>query len=402
MNRVKRAFACGNESFFLFGPRGTGKTTWLKENFKDAFVVDLLKNDIRLRLAANPERLRDMVVANGDCNQVVIDEIQKVPSILDVIHSLMEDFPEKQFVLTGSSARKLKRANVDLLGGRALELKMHPFMASELGNSFDLDEAMTTGLVPVIGKYANRQRQLSAYLQLYIREEVEQEGLVRNLEAFSRFLEAMAFSHGGVLSASDISRECMVKRATVDGYMQILKDLLIGETLPVFSKRAKRRLIAHEKFYYFDAGVFRKLRPVGRLDSPADINGQALEGLVYQHLCAYCDYSGYENALSYWRTSSGAEVDFVVYTPDDFAAIEVKHSDRVTRSDLDGLRLFGTDYPEATRILLYRGKEQVMMDGVLIVPVERYLKELVPGKLLPESAWMAAGGWGRRYESEGV
>lgn len=388
MNRVKRAFCCRDESFFLFGPRGTGKTTWLKENLKGAFVVDLLRNDTRLRLTANPERLRDMVVANADCNQVVIDEIQKVPLLLDVVHSLMEEFPEKRFVLTGSSARKLKRTGVDLLGGRALELKMHPFMASELGDLFNLDDALETGLVPVIGKYADRQRQLSAYLQLYIREEVEQEGLVRNLGAFARFLEAMAFSHGGVLSPSDISRECMVKRATVDGYIQILKDLLIGGALPVFSKRAKRRLIMREKFYYFDVGVFRKLRPMGRLDSSTDINGQALEGLVYQHLCAYCDYSGYENALSYWRTSNGAEVDFVVYTPEDFTAIEVKHSDRVARSDLAGLRLFGADYPEATRVLLYRGEEQVMMDGVLIAPVERYLKELVPGKRLPERAWM--------------
>ena len=389
MNSVKRAFTCGNESFFLFGPRGTGKTTWLKENLPGAYVVDLLNNDIRLRLTANPERLKDMVAANSDCNQIVIDEIQKVPAVLDVVHALMEKFPAKRFVLTGSSARKLKRAGVDLLGGRALELRMHPFMACELGDSFNLDDALMTGLVPVVGKYANRQRQLSAYLQLYIREEVEQEGLVRNLDAFARFLEAMAFSHGGVLSASDISRDCMVKRATVDGYIQILKDMLIGDTLPVFSRRAKRRLIAREKFYYFDAGVFRKLRPVGRLDSPADVGGQALEGLVYQHLRAYCDYSGYENALSYWRTSNGAEVDFVVYTPTDFTAIEVKHSDRVTRSDLEGLKLFGSDYPEATRVLLYRGEEQIVMDGVLVVPVVRYLKSLVPGRRLPENDWLS-------------
>ncbi len=389
MDKINRVFRCGNESFFLFGPRGIGKTTWLKDNLTNAYVVDLLKNDIRLRLMANPERLRDMVAANDDCNQIVIDEIQKAPALLDVVHSLMEEFPSKRFVLTGSSARKLKRAGVDLLGGRALELKMHPFMACELGESFDLDDALMTGLVPVIGKYANKERQLAAYLQLYIREEVEQEGLVRNLDAFARFLEAMAFSHAGVLSASEISRECMVKRATVDGYIQILRDLLIGGTLPVFSKRAKRRMVTHEKFYYFDVGVFRKLRPIGRLDSPADVNGQALEGLVYQHLCAYCDYSGYENALSYWRTSNGAEVDFVVYTPDDFTAFEVKHSDRVSRSDMDGLKLFGADYSEAKRILLYRGKEQIMMDGILVVPVERYLKELIPGKCLPENAWMS-------------
>lgn len=357
---------------------------------KGAYFVDLLKNDIRLRLMSNPERLKDMVAANDDCRRIVIDEIQKVPALLDVIHSLMEDYPDKRFVLTGSSARKLKRAGVDLLGGRALELRMHPFMACELGESFDLDDALETGLVPVVGKYANRKRQLSAYLQLYVREEVEQEGLVRNLDSFARFLEAMAFSHGGVLSASEIARECMVKRSTVDGYIQIVRDLLIGDSLPVFTKRAKRRLVTHEKFYYFDVGVFRELRPVGRLDSPADINGQALEGLVHQHLRAYCDYSGYKNALFYWRTSGGAEVDFVVYTPDDFVAIEVKHSDRISSSDLEGLRLFASDYPEATRILLYRGSEQIMKDGVLVVPVERFLKEILPGRLLPGRKWIAS------------
>ena len=175
MNKINRVFRCGNESFFLFGPSGTGKTTWLKDNLTNAYVVDLLKNDIRLRLMTHPERLRDMVAANDDRNQIVIDEIQKVPALLDVVHSLMEEFPSKRFVLTGSSARKLKRAGVDFLGGRALELKMHPFMACELGESFDLDDSLMTGLVPVIGKYSNKERQLAAYLQLYIREEVQQE-----------------------------------------------------------------------------------------------------------------------------------------------------------------------------------------------------------------------------------
>jgi len=382
VDTVNRVFRCGEESFFLFGPRGTGKSTWLKSYFKDAYYIDLLNKEERLKFLARPERLREIVLGNLDHGTFVIDEIQKVPALLDVVHSLMES-PQtsaKQFVLTGSSARKLKQEGVDLLGGRALEMRMHPFMACELGERFNLDEALLTGLVPVVGKYANRERQLGAYLALYVQEEVEQEGLVRNLDAFTRFLEAMAFSYGGVLSVSDISQECAVKRTTVDGYLSILEDLLIGDRLPVFSKRAKRRLIAHEKFYYFDVGVFRKLRPLGKLDCPSEINGMALEGLVFQHLKAWCDYSGYSRALSYWRTSTGDEVDFVVYTPNDFVALEVKHADKVTGKDLHGLKLFGSDYPEAKRILLYRGEEQRVEDGILIMPVERFLGNLVPGR----------------------
>lgn len=388
MKRVNRFFSCGDYSFFLFGPRGTGKSTWLAENMKDAYVVDLLDGGLRLNLQAKPDRLKDIVLSHADYKTIVIDEIQKVPSLLDVVHSLMESGDTHRYVLTGSSARKLKRAGVDLLGGRAVELRMHPFMASELGDDFSLDVALETGLIPVIGKYADRAKSLSAYLGLYIREEVEQEGLVRNLDAFARFLEVMAFSHGGILSPSQIARECCIKRSTVDGYISILDDLLIGCRLPVFAKRAKRRLVAHEKFYYFDAGVFRKLRPLGKLDRPSEIAGQALEGLVFQHLRAWCDYSGLENALFYWRTADGHEVDFVVYAGDEFSAIEVKHSDRVTAEDLASLKLFARDYPEATRVLLYRGERRYIEDGILIAPVEEYLRSLVPHSPLPESKWV--------------
>lgn len=385
MKEIKRFFSCGNESFFLFGPRGTGKSTWIKKNFDDAYLVDLLNGERRLKYSASPNRLKEEVLANLKYSTFIIDEIQKAPALLDVVHELLEqeETREKQFVLTGSSARKLKRAGVDLLGGRAQERRMHPFMAAELGDQFDLEEALTTGLVPVVGKYAHREKQLSAYLSLYIHEEVEQEGLVRNLDSFARFLESMAFSHGSVLSVSDIARDCAVKRNTVDGYISILEDLLIGVRLPVFAKRAKRRLVSHEKFYYFDAGVFRKLRPSGKLDNASEIEGAALEGLVFQHLRAWCDYSGFEKSLYYWRTAIGEEVDFVIYTPDDFVAIEVKHSNRVTRNDLSALKLFKRDYPEAKCVLLYRGEERRLVDDVLITGVEQFLRELVPGCLKP-------------------
>lgn len=382
MDRIDRFFEDDDTSYFLFGPRGTGKTTWLNAVCRTGYRIDLLNAETRLSLTANPQRLRGIVEGNPGKSVFVVDEIQKVPALLDVVHGLMEDYPEKRFVLTGSSARKLKREGVDLLGARALERHLHPFMAAELGAAFSLDEALETGLVPVVGRYANRKKSLSSYLNLYIREEVEQEGLVRDLESFSRFLEAISFSHGSILSATVISRECGVKRTTVDGYISILEDLLIAFTIPVFAKKSKRRIVRHEKFYFFDAGVFRAIRPRGPLDRPEEIAGAALEGLVCQHLKAWADYSGYENAVSFWRTQAGDEVDFVVYTEDEFVAIEVKNTAKPSHSDFTSLKLFGNDYPMARRMLLYRGKEQYLERGILVVPVEKFIRSLRPGERL--------------------
>jgi len=317
-----------------------------------------------------------------------VDEIQKVPALLDVVHGLIERHPEVRFVLTGSSARKLKKSGVDLLAGRALERHMHPFMACELGDDFSLGQAVETGLVPVVLKYANRKRALSSYVSLYVKEEVEQEGIVRNLDSFARFLEAMSFSHAAVYSATSIAKDCAVKRTTVESYVAILEGLLIGSRLGVFARRAKRRLVAHDKFYFFDAGVYRTLRPKGPLDRPEEIDGAALEGLVHQHLRAWCDYSGLDDALFYWRTHTDDEVDFVVYAENEFSAIEVKNAGRLSGADFAGLRLFGSDYPEARRILLYRGDEQYLQDGILVMPVEKYLRALVPGRPLPEAKWL--------------
>ena len=380
-------------SFFLFGPRGTGKTVWLGQQFPEALTVNLLEADVRRALTAHPEKLADIVAANADKSTYIIDEIQRVPVLLDTIHDLIEKNRDKRFILTGSSARKLKRAqNADLLGGRAVKCMCHPFLASEMGSDFNLSDALQLGMLPLVRYPIAQEPQdvLRTYLDLYLQEEVVNEGIIRNLDVFSRFLETASFSHGSVLSASEIAREAGVKRSTVDSYFQILEEMLVSTKIPVFTKRAKRELIAHSKFYFFDAGVYRTLRPKGPLDRPEEIDGMALEGLVLQHLRAWLDYSGERNALYFWRTRSGVEVDFIIYTPREFVAIEVKNAAKVKSSDLAGLKAFRQDYPECRTVILYRGRQQMVVDGILTVPVERFLKEIVPNHPLPDANWRSS------------
>lgn len=376
MKSINRLIAPLRESFFLFGPRGTGKSTWLEMAFPKALRVDLLDSETFRNYKARPERLSDLIAANPSARTVVVDEVQKVPEILDVVHLIMENNKSIQFVLTGSSARKLRRAGVNLLGGRALKLSMHPFVAKELQGEFSLEGALVHGMLPIVYGAASPLRKLEAYIDLYIREEIQQEGLVRDLGSFTRFLEAISFSHGSQLSISSVAWECGVKRTTVDGYVDILRDLLVADVVPVFSKRAKRELVSHGKFYFFDTGVWRTLRPKGPLDNPSEIDGAALEGLVYQHLRAKLDLDGVRDGLFFWRTRSGVEVDFVVYTQQTFMAVEVKNATRVQLSDVAGLRAFVEDYPGATPVLVYRGTERIMFNGVLLVPAGEFLLSL--------------------------
>ena len=390
MKTTKRLLPCPKKSFFLFGPRGTGKSTWLRMEMADACVVDLLSPDICQRFTISPDRLRELVDGNANCQTFVLDEIQRVPALLSVVHQLIEAHPSLRFVLTGSSSRKLKRAGVDLLAGRALMTTCHPFLAVELGDSFALAEALQTGLLPLVMAADDREAVLRAYLALYVREEVQMEGLVRNMGSFARFLEAISFSHAALLSVADVARECAVSRTTVEGFISILEDLLIAVRLPIFAKRAKRQLVGHDKFYFFDAGVYRSIRPKGPLDRPQEIDGAALEGLVFQHLRAWNDYSGQRNSLHFWRTRSGSEVDFVVYGEDELAAIEVKNAAKISGRDLQPLQSFLSDYPESRAVLLYRGQEQLLRDGVLCVPCDRFLKALRPGQPLPDREWRRA------------
>ena len=391
MATVNRFFQDPGQSYFLFGPRGTGKSTWLKKQFPKAYYIDLLAPETFRSFSARPERLQEICAARNSGDIIVIDEIQKLPELLDVVHLVIEERKDLRFILTGSSARKLKNAGVDLLAGRALVRSMHPFMAAELGASFSLPEALTTGLVPLVFDTSNKKDRLAAYAGLYIKEEVQLEGLVRNIGSFNRFLESISFSHGSVLNVSDIARDCQVKRKTVEGYIAILEDLMLAFKVGVFSKRAKRHLSAHPKLFYFDAGVYRAIRPAGPLDSASEIDGAALEGLVAQHLRAWINYRGNSGDLYFWRTKSGVEVDFVVYGQDTFCAFEVKNGDRVSSKMLKGLISFKEDYPEAEVYLLYRGRDVMVVKNVLCIPCENFLRYLDPALSMDEVFERAKG-----------
>jgi len=376
MEKVKRFFEPKQHSFFLFGPRGTGKSTLVKETFPDALYLDLLLPDVFRRYSARPERIRELVDGHPEKKAVVIDEVQKVPELLEAVHSLIEEKRGLQFILTGSSARKLKKTGVNLLAGRVQMKRMHPFVAAELGVQFDLNTALELGMIPVILDSPEPDASLSAYIDLYIREEVQMEGLTRNIGNFSRFLEAVSFSHGSVLNISNIARECQVQRKLAESYLQILEDLLLAFRVPVFTKKAKRAVSQHPKFYFFDTGIYSSLRPSGPLDRPEEKAGAALEGLVAQHLRAWLDYNHPESRLFFWRTASGSEIDFVVYGPKIFQAVEVKHTAQIRPTDIRALKTFGQDYPQAERILVYRGKERFKREGILIVPCKEFLMGL--------------------------
>ena len=370
-----------NESVFLFGPRGTGKSTWLKRHFPDALYLDLLEPALSRRLLARAEYLEALVDGSG-AKTIIIDEVQKIPALLEVVHRIIENQPDRRFILTGSSARKLKRTGVDLLAGRAHICNCFPFLAAELKHLFKLEEALIYGTIPVIFSSENRQTALESYLATYVDQEVRQEGLVRHIGHFHRFLEVLSLSHGSLLNTSEIARECEVPRKSVEGFISVVEDLLLGYRLPVFSRRAKRILIKQNKFYFIDQGVFSGLRPRGALDSPTEIFGAALEGLVFQHFMSWLKYFNVKMSLYFWRTRAGMEVDFVLYGEDGFYAVEVKNSSMVHKKDLHSLKSFVTDYPEASAILLYRGKETLLVDNIRCIPCEEFLKSLNGAKRL--------------------
>jgi uncharacterized protein len=378
---IQRVLDPGKDHFFLLGPRGTGKTAWCTHQYPEALRIDLLEPGTLRQFASRPERLVDLVIANAQRKQIVIDEIQKLPVLLEVVHLLIERKTKQQFVLTGSSARKLRRQGVNLLGGRAAQRHLYPYLACELGKQFKINKALKFGLLPVVWAADDPSAILHAYNGLYLHEEVQMEGLVRNVGGFARFLEAMSFAHGLVLNLSNVAREAEVSRKTVEGYLEILEDLMLGFRIDVFTKRAKRELASHPKFYFFDTGIFRINRPAGPLDSSTELDGAALEGLVAQHLRTWCEYSSGRHRLHYWQTRAQVEIDFIVYGESGLYAFEVKNTARVRPEDLRALERFGADYPQSQRYLIYRGRDRLERNGVLCIPCDEFLLALRPNQI---------------------
>lgn len=379
---ISRLFQDPKQSFFLFGPRGTGKSTLAQRRHPEALFINLLLSNVRREYLAKPERLLDIVRSQPPKQTIILDEIQKIPELLSLVHVLIEEKKGWKFILTDSSARKLKRDGVDLLAGRALNKHLHPFMAIELGQHFNFEEALSYGLLPL--RFASKEpmETLSSYVSLYLEEEVKAEGLVRNIEPFARFLEALSFSHGSVLNMTNIARECAVKRTTAESWLSIVEDLLIAFKIRVFTRRAKRNLSSQPKFYFFDAGVYHALRPQFAFDKSSETDGAALEGLIAQHLRAWIDYTKKPHDLYFWRTKSGVEVDFIVYGALGLWAIEVKNSQYIHTKDLRGLQNFQEDYPEAKTILLYRGQERMMKKNIMCIPCDEFVRGLSPNKNL--------------------
>ena len=367
-----------DQSFFLFGPRGTGKTTWLKERFPNALYLDLLDHRLYLDLLSRPDRLRELIPPQHD-DWVVLDEVQRTPLVLNEVHRLIET-DRRRFVLTGSSARSLRRRGVNLLAGRARTYHLHPLTAVEAGADFSLARALVHGGLPSVYTQRDPDRYLASYVESYLRQEVIEEGRTRNLSAFSRFLESASFSQGSLLNVAAVARETGVDRKTAASYFDLLDDLLIATRIPVFARRAKRRLATHPKFFFFDVGVYRTIRPTGPLDSPEEIDGAALETLVFQELRAHIAYRSLDLKLFAWRDAAGAEVDLVAYGNDGLFAIEVKRRRTIRSSDLRGLRRFAADYPMARCVLLFGGDRREFRGRIELLPLAEALAD--PARIL--------------------
>ena len=364
----------GKKSIFLFGPRGTGKTTWVKQTYPNALYFDLLETDVYKRFLARPGRL-EQYIPKGFDDYVVIDEVQRVPELLNEVHRLIENKKIK-FILTGSSPRKLRRGGRNLLAGRALLHYMHPLTAMEMGANFQWEKALVQGMLPR-AQEADFQDYLQSYVRIYLDQEIQQEGLTRRLDDFGRFLEVASFSQGQVLNMSNVAREAEIKRMTVKGYFQILQDLLIGYMLPPFTKRAKRRLVNHPKFYYFDPGVFRAIRPMGPYDRPEELGGVCLETLVFQQMLTINELLQLRYKLYYFRTASGVEVDFVLYGERGIVGVEVKLSDHFNDTMIRGLKNFALDYPEAKLYLFYAGERKLYIGNITVLPLTYALHHLL-------------------------
>jgi predicted AAA+ superfamily ATPase len=373
-------------AFFLFGPRGTGKSTWIRSRLAGAHVFDLLTPDSTVRYEREPSLFRAEVLARPKTDWIVVDEVQRVPRLLDEVHHLMEEKGYRRFALTGSSARKLKRGGANLLAGRAVLRKLLPLTAAEMAFSVPVEQRLRHGSMPLSVTAADdaaREDYLRAYVTTYLAEEVRAEGLVRDLGGFSRFLDVAALAAGQTTNVAGLSRDAGVSRETARGYFEILVDTLIGDWLPAWRPRAKVKEVAQPKFYWFDPGVLHAVARGFDQPMPADWDGVLLEHLVLHELRAYMHYGAIRGSLGYWATPSGGEADFVWWYGKNLVAIEVKSSARYRREFRAGIRSLEGGFDGRVRSwIVYRGDKELEEDGTRVVPLERFLRRLHAGEIL--------------------
>jgi predicted AAA+ superfamily ATPase len=370
------------QSAFLWGARKTGKSTWLHERYPNSIYYDFLKTDVMLELTRQPAILRQQLLAREPAalkEPIVLDEVQKVPQLLDEVQGLIESH-RLRFVLCGSSARKLKRGQANLLGGRAWRFEMHPLVSAEIPK-LDLLQALNRGLLPAHYVQDQYRRSLRAYVRDYLKEEVFAEGLTRNVGAFSRFFDAVGYSHGELINYSNIARDCGVDAKTVKEYYQILVDTQLGSFVEPFKRRQSRQVIGKApKFYLFDVGVAGALTQREIREPKGEQFGRAFEHFIYMEVLAYRSYSELEFPINFWRTKSGLEVDFVLAGGE--VAIEVKGAGRVSEPDLRALRSFAEEFKPKHALLICTEKEERVVDGVRIVPWRTFLTRLWNGEYL--------------------
>jgi uncharacterized protein len=387
---IKRSLKLPDRSFFLLGPRGVGKSTWLKEVLPEAVFFDLLDSFLYLELSQAPGRLEAMAGNLPGDSWVVIDEIQKIPALLDEVHRLMENRGWR-FVLGGSSARKIRRKGTNLLGGRAITLNLEAFSWQELGKAFDAEFSLQWGSLPLVQlDRKNAPAILNSYVNTYIKEEIREEGIVRKLPPFLRFLGIAGQLNGQLVNGQNIAREAGVPRSSVDVYFSILTDTLLGHFLPAYRPNVKVREQAHPKFYWFDPGVARAA--AGLLFDPIDRlwQGTALETMIYHELRVYNHTRNKNRPIYFYRTGSGAEIDFVIETrkrrPSSRAHIvclEVKTAEKWIRKWEKPMRSLGDDSRlQVDKMLgIYTGRRAYHFDGIDVLPVSEFLKRLYQGEV---------------------
>ena len=380
METFRRFLKDPQKSFFLLGPRGTGKSTWTRSVFPEALWIDLLAPELFRLYSARPEHLRELIDGHPEKRVAVIDEIQKVPTLLNEVHDLIET--EKiHFALCGSSARKVKRGHANLLGGRAMRYELFGLIARELGAEFDLNRLLNHGYIPSHYLSHQPERLLRSYVSDYLREEIAAEGLVRNLPGFSNFLDIASLSDAELVNFSTIARDCGVSSHTIKSYFEILEDTLMGRWLPAYRKRPKRRVIGAPKFYFSDVGVVNALSKRHSLERGSELFGKAFENWVFHELSAYNAYKEKFADLSYWRLASGIEVDFIVN--DMRVALEAKATARITIDHLKGLRHLQQDHPKLSKsiVVCLEKKSFKTNDGIWVLPAHEFVNQLWSGEI---------------------